>query len=240
LPSAGCARATDGAIGNKYILQASVRGKADVPGEHHFVALYLFPRLAEFSFLGIPHYINPDGMKGGAGDVIYYSYSPEKSICYIPTPRLRIEVKLENARDKWIQLTRLQYYQWIKQEWRPEDKGKPGRAERPDQPDLFLGVSRHGLALLPWVTFRDIYMKVAYPGGLIEIPPVKGRPAPTGAFPMSSFDWSTEKRDQFYFPYSKMKEWPQWEAKFVDSLEEQCTALTSQSSIQPLEIRPDL
>lgn len=223
---------------NKYIVQAGVRGKAEVPGEHHFVGLYFLPRLSLFSFLGIPHYINPDGMKGGAGDVIYYTYAPHDTICYIPTPRLRIEVKLENPKDNWIQLTRLQYYHWIKQEWRPEDKGNPSRANQPEQPDLFVGVSQHGVVLLPWADFRDIYIRVTHPSGLREIPPVKGRPTPTGPFQMSRFDWSKEG-SKFYFPYSKkVDDWPEREDQFVESLKNHCTTLTSESLIQCLEIRP--
>ena len=35
---------------NKYILQAAKRGLSEVPGEHHFVALYLVPRLSRRLF----------------------------------------------------------------------------------------------------------------------------------------------------------------------------------------------
>ena len=205
---------------NKYILQTAVHGKGAVPGEHHFVALYLVPRLAGFSFLGVPHYVNPDGMKASAGDVVYYSYAPEKNIYYVPTPRLKIEVKLENPIDRSIQLTRTQYYHWVRQEWCPEKKGTLNLSARPEQPDLFVGVSQHGVVILPWTTFRDTFIQVVYPKGLIDIPLIKGRPSPTGAFPMSRFDWAKDSASPFYFSYSKkVEDWPQLEASLIASLE---------------------
>jgi hypothetical protein len=226
---------------NKYVLQAAVRGKGAVPGEHHFVALYLVPRLTGFSFLGVPHFVNPDGMKASAGDVVFCSYVPEKNICYVPTTRLKIEVKLENPREGSIELTRLQYYHWIRQERRPEDRGKPNLSAQPEQPDLFVGVSEHGVVVLPWAVFRDTFIKEVYPKGLIDIQAIKGRPSPTGKFPMSCFDWAKDGSSPYYFRYSKkMEEWPELEASFLESLKHQCSELTSGTPIQPLQPRPDV
>ena len=37
-----------------------------IPGEHHFVAVYLLNK-----FKKIPDYLNPDGMKGKCGDIVF-------------------------------------------------------------------------------------------------------------------------------------------------------------------------
>ncbi len=218
-----------------------MHGKGAVPGEHHFVALYLVPRLTSFSFLGVPHFVNPDGMKASVGDVVFCSYAPEKNIYYVPTNRLKIEVKLENPRDGFIELTRLQYYHWIRQERRPEDKGKPNLSAQPEQPDLFVGVSEQGVVILPWATFRDIYIKQVYPKGLTDILKIKNRPSPTGKFSMSCFDWPNDGSSSYYFGYSKkVEKWPKLESSFMESLRRQCSELTSGSPIQPLQPRPDV
>jgi hypothetical protein len=229
---------------NKYVLQAAKRGKSEVPGEHHFVALYLVPRLSLFSFLGVPHYVNPDGMKAIAGDVVYFSYAPQKDVCYIPTPRLKIEVKLENPIDRSIQLTRTQYYHWIKQVRTPEEQGKLVLGERPDQPeqpDLFVGISQHGIVILPWGTFRDTFIKEVYSTGLPDLPKIKGRPSNTGSFAMKRFEWAKDTNSRFYLPYSKkLEDWVRLEVSFVDSLKNQCAELTSERPIQSLEPRLDV
>ena len=59
-----------------------------VPGEHHFVACYLLPRV--FKITGeVPGHVNPDGMKMVAGDIT----SPTDS-----TTPYAIEVKLGTVR----------------------------------------------------------------------------------------------------------------------------------------------
>jgi len=229
---------------NKYVLQAAKRGKSEVPGEHHFVALYLVPRLSLFSFLGVPHYVNPDGMKAIAGDVVYFSYAPEKNVCYVPTPRLKIEVKLENPIDRSIQLTRTQYYHWIRRERTPEERGKLVLGERPDQPeqpDLFVGISQHGIVLLPWSNFRDIFIKMVYPTALPDLPKIKGRPSNTASFAMKGFEWGNETNSPFFFHYlKKMDDWTRLEVSFMDSLKRQCIELTSGNPIQFLQSRLDV
>ena len=65
----------------------------DLPGEHHFVALYLVPKI--YKLLNkIPNWVNPDGMKRKPGDIIYDDLS--------------IEVKYLK-----INLTKTQYNEWI-------------------------------------------------------------------------------------------------------------------------------
>lgn len=226
---------------NKYVVQPCLRVQNEVPGEHHFVALYLVPRLSQFSFLGVPHFINPDGMKDADGDIVYYSYEPHKTLSYTTTTRLKIEVKLENPLDRWFQLTRSQYYHWIKQEWTPEEKAKltlGTHTAKPGQPDLFVGVSLRGIVILPWAEFLDLYIKTVYPGGLRDIPYVKGQPSRTGKFPMSSFGWDKAEGSRFYFPYAtKLDDWTKLEEEFVKSLRSQCEEVASQVPLKPLGLR---
>ena len=40
--------------------------KKCIPGEHHFVAVYLLPK-----FNKIPDFLNPDGTKGKCGDIVF-------------------------------------------------------------------------------------------------------------------------------------------------------------------------
>src|SRR5574344_1019533 len=67
----------------------------DLPGEHHFVASYLVPKIFRITNR-IPYYINPDGMKKKPGDIIYDN-------------KFSIEVKYLK-----INLTYFQYNEWIK------------------------------------------------------------------------------------------------------------------------------
>ncbi|NJK92480.1 MAG: hypothetical protein HC904_12000 [Blastochloris sp.] len=102
------------------------------PGEHHFVAAYLLPRL--FNTLPIvPNYINPDGTKDIIGDVTYYQDDNHK---------FAIEVKMGT-----IRLTKNQFNKWI---------------ENPDQtqhPNLFIAVGTKGLCLLSWLKFVEYYKR---------------------------------------------------------------------------------
>lgn len=173
-------------------------------------------------------------MKGGSGDIIYCSYSSHEDRGYTSKAWLRIEVKLESPRVNSFQLTRSQYYYWIREEWRPEDR-KP---DRPDQPDIFIGVSRHGIAILPWRDFRDIYIREVYPSALPVIVRPKDRsPAPTGKFRMSYFDGSAS---DYFFPYSEVDQWTLMESRLVAWLEAQCISLIPKDPLQHLQVIPEL
>jgi hypothetical protein len=100
------------------------------PGEHHFVATYLLPKLYEINGL-IPDYVNPDGMKSIIGDVVYYQDEQH---------HFGIEVKLGTVR-----LTRREFNDWIVSE------------DPTGWPSLFLGVGRKGIALSTWSDFRTSY-----------------------------------------------------------------------------------
>ena len=82
---------------NRYILKNGL-GDNKSPGEHHFVAAYLVPKLFVINQL-VPDYINPDGTKSITGDIVYF-----KNGSY----RLGIEVKYGT-----IRLTKNEFNIWI-------------------------------------------------------------------------------------------------------------------------------
>lgn len=107
------------------------KGSPPLPGEHHFVAAYLVPKL--YAITGIvPDYINPDGTKAILGDVVYYRDNQH---------HLGIEVKLGTVR-----LTRGEFNGWIvgdvQEHW----------------PHVFVGVGARGLVLSTWGEFRAAYL----------------------------------------------------------------------------------
>jgi hypothetical protein len=104
-------------------------------GEHHFVATYLLPRLNQVT-KRTPYYVNPDGMKRIAGDVVYYS---GERLC------LSFEVKYNVVR-----LTTNEFNGGI-----CERKGK-------DWPTIFIGVCAEGLVILDWREFRRRYLELKY------------------------------------------------------------------------------
>lgn len=73
----------------------------NVPGEHHFVAVYLLNKINE-----IPDYVNPDGMKGSlSGDI---GFKRGENLLF------SIEVKLGKKNNKSsISFTASQYEKWF-------------------------------------------------------------------------------------------------------------------------------
>lgn len=104
-----------------------------LPGEHHFVAVYLVPKLFEICRT-VPDYINPDGTKAVFGDVVYTKESGNH--------HFGIEVKLKTAR-----LTKREFNDWI-----VEKNGA-------HWPNVFIGVGSKGVAVTSWMVFREAYVK---------------------------------------------------------------------------------
>ncbi|WP_143434317.1 hypothetical protein [Hydrogenophaga sp. H7] len=120
---------------SEYIQRYVVRHKKGVrppPGEHHFVAAYLVPKLFEIS-RRVPDYINPDGTKSIIGDVVYYQDEEH---------HLGLEVKLGT-----IRLTKREFNEWIV------------GGERARWPEVFVGVGKSGIAISSWLEFRVAYIK---------------------------------------------------------------------------------
>ncbi len=112
--------------------QSSSRQKQKCPGEHHFVATYLLPKLFEMT-KRIPDYVNPDGLKKVLGDLVYHDGDKH---------RFGIEVKLGV-----VVLTNYEYNKWIVQ------------TSAAEWPDVFIGVSADGIALSSWASFREAYIE---------------------------------------------------------------------------------
>lgn len=115
----------------RYIRKLGLAGNK-LPGEHHFVSVYLVPLLYRLT-KKVPDYVNPDGTKKLIGDVIYFESGHH---------RLGIEVKLGTVR-----LTPTEFNNWIVKE------------DRAAWPNVFLGVGSGGMLLLSWDTFRNSYIR---------------------------------------------------------------------------------
>ena len=102
-----------------YIIEPR-NSKRPIPGEHHFVAAYLAPKLISLNGR-VPDYINPDGTKAILGDVVYYKDNKH---------HFGIEVKLETVR-----LTRREYNHWIL------------GADEDNRPDVYIGIGSDGVCV---------------------------------------------------------------------------------------------
>lgn len=114
----------------RYVSRPGLNGNR-IPGEHHFVSVYLIPKLYQLNAI-VPDYVNPDGTKGLIGDVIYFKDGAH---------RCGIEVKLGT-----IRLTTNEFNKWIVGD------------DRKCWPNLFLGVGSTGVVLLTWAEFRTRYV----------------------------------------------------------------------------------
>lgn len=115
----------------RYMSRPGLKG-SKMPGEHHFVAVYLIPKLYQLNGI-VPDYVNPDGTKGLIGDVIYFKDGAH---------RCGIEVKLGTVR-----LTKNEFNTWIV------------GSNMSYWPNVFLGVGSAGVVLLTWPEFRACYLK---------------------------------------------------------------------------------
>ena len=115
---------------SRYILKAD-KSAPPTPGEHHFVCVYLVPRLFTINDK-VPDFINPDGTKSILGDVVYYQDGRH---------HFGIEVKLDTVR-----LTKREFNEWIVSE------------DTKLWPNLFVGISSNGIALASWGEFRSAYL----------------------------------------------------------------------------------
>ena len=115
----------------RYVAPTGLKG-SEPPGEHHFVAVYLVPKLYHLNGI-VPDYVNPEGAKALVGDVIYSDNASH---------RCGIEVKLGV-----IRLTPDEFNNWIVRE------------DRSCWPNIFLGVGSAGILLLSWSEFRSLYTR---------------------------------------------------------------------------------
>jgi hypothetical protein len=118
---------------DRFLLPKGLNG-AKSPGEHHFVAAYLLPRLFVINQI-VPDYINPDGTKGITGDIVYF----RNDVHY-----LGIEVKFGTVR-----LTKNEFNSWIVNE------------DTNQHPQIFIGIGTDGIIILSWHKFREAYLTLS-------------------------------------------------------------------------------
>jgi hypothetical protein len=111
------------------------------PGEHHFVALYLAPKIYNIGKL-IPDYVNPDGMKRLPGDLIYMSNMKN---------RLSIEVKFLK-----INFTKTQCNDWL-------------LSSKYLKPDYIVALGMNYLLIHRWELFNTQYKHITFQNKNIEI-----------------------------------------------------------------------
>ncbi len=105
-----------------------------IPGEHHFVAVYLLSK-----FDKIPDYLNPDGMKDICGDIVFKSKENKKS--------LSIEVKIGKTS---FCFSKKETNSWF------VDKKSPF-------PDYLFALTRNRLFIIKWENFSDLFIKLKHP-----------------------------------------------------------------------------
>ncbi len=131
------------------------------PGEHHFCSIYLLNK-----FNRLPDYINPDGTKGVAGDIVFFqrsgpTISTQKTTInhkklalaaygLTQNSKFTIEVKYEK-----IKFTKEQYNTWF--------------VKNSQEPDFLIALTDNYLFIIEWLTFGDIYSSCLYPSGYTEI-----------------------------------------------------------------------
>ena len=106
-------------------------GDRPLPGEHHFVAVYLLPVVYEI-ITKVPDYVNPDGTKKVIGDLVFLPHDDMN---------VSIEVKLDT-----IRLTKNEFNSSI--------------VDLVNVPDLFVGIGVEGVIALEWERFRQSYIEL--------------------------------------------------------------------------------
>jgi hypothetical protein len=114
------------------------------PGEHHFVAVYLLPKVMKI-YDCVPDFVNPDGTKKIIGDIVYYKDGQH---------HFGIEAKL-----KEIRLTAAEFNNWIL------------LTNSAKHPDVFVAIGTSGLILQAWSRFRAVYRGLKQ--GLLPLKPLR-------------------------------------------------------------------
>ena len=104
------------------------------PGEHHFVAVYLLRK-----FASIPDYLNPDGMKGVCGDIVFGKKTDNKFFS--------VEVKVGKTS---FTFSKNENNSWFVNETGPF-------------PDYLIALTRNRLFILKWRDFSELFIKLKNP-----------------------------------------------------------------------------
>ncbi|MBR4248199.1 MAG: hypothetical protein IKQ13_14565 [Treponema sp.] len=107
--------------------------KKCIPGEHHFVAVYLLSK-----FNRIPDYLNPDGMKDKCGDIVFEN----------KTKQFSIEVKIGK--------TSFCFSKNETNSWFTDDKTEPF-------PNYLIALTQNYLFIIEWKKFSDLFVRLKKP-----------------------------------------------------------------------------
>lgn len=109
-----------------------------IPGEHHFVAVYLLNK-----FKKIPDYLNPDGMKGKCGDIVFENKNNNIE------KQLSIEVKTGK---KGFCFSKNETNFWFVEKNRKEAL-----------PDYLIALTENYLFIIEWKKFSDLFIQLKKP-----------------------------------------------------------------------------
>lgn len=173
-------------------LSKSGLSKRPCPGEHHFVSAYLVPRLFKLN-QRVPDYINPDGMKGIIGDIVYYKDHEHQ---------FGIEAKLDTVR-----LTKGEFNEWVV-------NTDPSR-----WPHTFIGIGTSGIGLCSWAEFRAAYISAVVENNKNWVPSSLSK----GYGPMKSVNTLLPKLPdgKFFRKAATKKESDDLEASFTEALKKE-------------------
>jgi hypothetical protein len=126
------------------------------PGEHHFCSVYLLNK-----FNRIPDYINPDGTKGVAGDIVFCRRSGPTITSQrvkVVNKKLAKDYKLNKHAEFSIEVkygkikfTKDQYNTWF--------------VDKQEKPDFLIALTDNYLFIIEWNLFEAIYSSKNYPEG---------------------------------------------------------------------------
>jgi len=109
-----------------------------IPGEHHFVAVYLLNK-----FNKITDYLNPDGMKGKCGDIVFESKNTNSK------KQLSIEVKIGKT---GFCFSKNETNFWFVEKNRKEPF-----------PDYLIALTENYLFIVEWEKFSDLFIQLKKP-----------------------------------------------------------------------------
>ncbi len=112
--------------------------KECIPGEHHFVAVYLLNK-----FNKIPDYLNPDGMKGKCGDIVFESKNKNSA------KQLSVEVKIGKSS---FCFSKNETNSWFVEKDKTELL-----------PNYLIALTQNYLFIIDWKRFSDLFIKLKNP-----------------------------------------------------------------------------
>lgn len=196
------------------------------PGEHHFITMYLMPRLQQLPFLPyMPDWISPDGTKKQYGDIVYGGTKTTKT-------HLSIEVKISYSGRK-LTFTAGQYNLQISEARRRfcRERKKEGVKVKENvylgDPDILIAAVPQGVAVVPWERFRLRYLDRVFARGVSQYDVVPGNnPRSALPFPHEQFEWHADGVVEFN--KKRWELWPEAEKNLLTLLAQACRPIWEQ------------